>query len=94
MRQIIMGSWPYPVHYSNVTPEQLSAMVGYFLDMASFLMEEAEKRSIEYVKVFPGEYYEEKAPPEEWVHGVGLTEEGDAVIVDALKQFEFEKPAE
>jgi len=93
MWQIIMGSWPYLVHYPDVTPEQLDVMRGYFQDMSSFLMEEAERREIEYVKVFDGEYLHEKPPPAEWVNGLRLTEEGDRIVLEALKKIEFEKSA-
>lgn len=91
MRQIIMGSWPYAVHYPDATPEQMSVMVSSFQDFSAFLMAEADKRGIEYVKVFDGEYFNEKSPPAEWVSGAGLTAEGDKMIVDALKKIKFEK---
>ena len=91
MRQIILGSWPYAVHYPDVTSDQMSVMVSYFRDFSSFLIAEADKRGIECVKVFDGEYLHEKPPPAEWVSGLGLTEAGDKVIVDALKKIEFEK---
>ena len=93
MRQILMGSWPMAVHYPDVSQEQMSIMLDYFQEMSLFLMEEADKRGIEYVKVFDGEYFNEKSPPEEWISGVGLTEAGDKVVVDALKKIEFEKSA-
>lgn len=91
MRQIIMGSWPYPVHYPDITPEQMNVMLVYFQEMSLFLMEEADKREIEYVKLFDGEYLHEKPPPEEWTNGLALTEEGDKVVLEALKEIDFEK---
>lgn len=91
MRQFIMGSWPYPVHYPDVSPEQMSVMLKYFQEMSVFLMEEAEKREIEYVKIFDGEYLHKKPPPEGWTDGLRLTEEGDKIILEALKKIEFEK---
>lgn len=91
MRQLIMGSWPYPVHYPDATREQMNVMLGYFQEMSVFLMEEAEKRGIEYVKIFDGEYLHEKPPPEGWTNGLVLTEEGDKIVLEALKKIKFEK---
>jgi hypothetical protein len=90
MRQIVMGTWPYMGHYPNITVEQRDVLVGHFLEMASFLMAEAEAREIEIVQVFPGKYFD-NPPPEDWIYGVSLTEEGDKVIVDALKEIELSK---
>lgn len=90
MRQIVMGTWPYAGHYPNIASEQRTVLVAHFLDMASFLMAEAGARGIETVQVFPGKYFD-SPPPEDWIYGVGLTEEGDKVIVDALKEIELSK---
>ncbi len=90
MRQIIMGSWVFQSHYPNISAEQRNVLVGHFLDMASFLMAEAEKRQIEYIKVFHDDYFE-NAPPENWVRGVGLTKDGDKEILDELMKINLEK---
>ncbi len=90
MRQIVMGNWPYMIHYPNIAAEQRSVLVAHFMEMASFLMSEAGARGIETVQVFPGKYFD-NPPPEDWVYGVGLTEEGDKVIVEVLMEIEFFK---
>jgi hypothetical protein len=91
MIQIILGSWTFPEHYPDVSQEQMAVMLGYFQDMSVFLMEEAEKRGIEYVKIFDGEYLHEKPPPDGWTNGLALTEAGDKVVLEVLKKIEFEK---
>lgn len=89
MRQILMGSWPYRGHYPNVPDEQRDVMIRHFLGMADLLTAEAEARGIEVVQVFPGKYFGN--PDEDWFRGVALTEEGDQVVLRALKEIELTK---
>jgi hypothetical protein len=93
IRVFLMGDWFYDWAYiGDLTPEKKEVLLKYYHELQEFLEDDAEKRGIPVIRVFPEPYFNETNPPTEYQQsdGIHYSEEGSQIIADNLRELGYE----
>ena len=94
LRVLLHGDWFFEYPFWSPTPEQKGVMSDYYHQLQTFAQEDARRRGVPVVLVFPEPFFNDTTPPPGYLQsdGIRLTEEGSRVVAELLREtgYEFE----
>lgn len=92
LRVLLHGDWWFDFPYWNPAPEQKAIMADYYHQLQTYAVEDAARRSVTVVQVFPDPYFNEMNPPAKYflTDGIRLSDAGSIALAEVLRGTGYE----
>ena len=92
LRVLLHGDWFFDYPFWNPTPEQKAIMADYYHQLQTYALQDAARRGVPVVQVFPEPYFNESGPPAEYflTEGIRLSDEGSLALAELLRDMGYE----